>query len=76
MITLLGLEIAGVVLLFIYRERVDNFAKEVFDEVLKKYGAPNETKLTQNFDFVQYQVYKYLRFAVYKYIEFNNHLSD
>lgn len=56
MITLLGLEIAGVVLLFIYRERVDNFAKEVFDEVLKKYGAPNETKLTQNFDFVQYQL--------------------
>lgn len=56
MTTLLGLEIAGVVLLFIYRERVDNFAKEVFDEVLKKYGAPNETKLTQNFDFVQHQL--------------------
>ena len=66
MTTLLGLEIAGVVLLFIYRERVDNFAKEVFDEVLKKYGAANETKLTQNFDFVQHQVNKRFAFVSYK----------
>lgn len=56
MISLLGLEIAGVVLIFLYRERVDNYAKSVFDEVLQKYGNFNETKLTQNFDFLQHQV--------------------
>lgn len=56
MIALLGLEIAGVVLLFLYREQVDTFANATFDEALNKYGAANETKLTQNFDFFQYQV--------------------
>ena len=56
MIVLLGLEIAGVVLLFLYREQVDTFANSVFDEALGKYGLQNETKLTQNFDFFQHQV--------------------
>ena len=68
MTLLLGIEIAGVILLFIYREKVDIFAKEVFDEILKKYGNTNETKLTQNFDFVQHQVNKIL----IKSIKFKN----
>ncbi len=56
MIALLGLEIAGVVLLFLYHEQVDEFANAVFDDALNKYGTFNETKLTQNFDFFQHQV--------------------
>ena len=53
---LLGIEIAGVVLIFLYRQDLSIYVKDVFDEALKSYGQPNATRLTQNFDFVQWKL--------------------
>jgi len=53
---LLGAEIAGVVLLFMYRRVVNQYVNSLFDEVLEKYGRPGQTRLTQNFDYVQFKL--------------------
>lgn len=57
--TLLGslfcLEIAGIVLAFVYRDNVNGFVKNLFDDALRGYGTMNGTRLTQNFDFIQYK---------------------
>jgi hypothetical protein len=53
---LLGVEIAGVVLIFLYRADVNVYVKDLFDDVLKSYGQGNNTRLTQNFDYIQYKL--------------------
>lgn len=50
---LLGLEIAGVTLIFLYRDNATVYVRKFFDDTLKTYGQPNNTRMTQNFDFIQ-----------------------
>lgn len=50
---LLGLEIAGVVLILMYRQFVEKYVHQLFDDVLKTYGYENKTKLSVSFDYLQ-----------------------
>lgn len=50
---LLGLEVAGITLIFLYRDNANIYVRDVFNDLLKTYGQPNNTRMTQNFDFIQ-----------------------
>jgi hypothetical protein len=50
---LLGLEIAGITLLFMYHDNATSYIRQLFKETLSTYGQSNNTRITQNFDFIQ-----------------------
>jgi hypothetical protein len=51
--TLLSFEISGVVLIFLYRDNVNKYIKNLFEEVIDSYGKREMPSLTQNFDYLQ-----------------------
>ena len=53
---MLALEIAGVTVILLYRDSADEYAKSLFSDVLSRYGMYNESRMTQNFDFVQHKL--------------------
>ena len=53
MTILLGLEVAGITLLFLYRDNANVYIRDMFKDTLKTYGQSNNTRMTQNFDFIQ-----------------------
>lgn len=55
--SLLCLEIAGVVLTIVYQNTVRGYVKNLFTEVLESYGTMNETRMSQNFDYIQYKLH-------------------
>lgn len=54
--SLLALEVAGVVLAILYQQTVRGYVKNLFSDVLENYGTMNETRMTQNFDYIQYKL--------------------
>ncbi len=62
---LLALEIAGVVLVVVYQHTVKIYVKNLFTDILDNYGTMNETKMSQNFDYIQYKV----RFFIKNYCD-------
>jgi hypothetical protein len=54
--SLLALEVAGVVLAIVYQTTVKGYVKNLFSDVLENYGTMNETRMTQNFDYIQYKL--------------------
>jgi len=50
---LLACQIAGVVLTFMYRDNVNVYINEWFNDEMDLYGQSNNTQMTQNFDFIQ-----------------------
>lgn len=50
---LLGLEIAGITLLLMYHDNATSYINQLFKETLTSYGQSNNTRITQNFDFIQ-----------------------
>lgn len=54
--SLLALEVAGVVLAIMYQQTVRGYVKNMFSDVLDNYGTMNETRMTQNFDYIQYKL--------------------
>jgi hypothetical protein len=55
--TLLSLEISGVVLIFLYRDNVNKYVKNLFEDVLDSYGKKDMLSLTQNFDYLQHKLH-------------------
>lgn len=53
---LLSLEIAGVVFVVLYEQSVKGYVKDLFVDVLDNYGTQNETRMSQNFDYIQYKL--------------------
>ncbi len=65
---LVGLEISGVVLVIVYQHTVKVFVKDLFTGVLENYGTMNETRMSQNFDYIQYKV-RFFKKSFRKYIK-------
>jgi len=53
---LLCLEISGVVLVILYQHTVKTYVKSLFSDVLANYGNMNETRMSQNFDYIQHKL--------------------
>lgn len=54
--SLLCLEITGVVLVIVYQHHVKGYVKNLFTDVLNNYGTMNETRMSQNFDYIQFKL--------------------
>lgn len=50
------MEISGVVLVILYQHTVKSYVKNLFSDVLANYGNMNETRMSQNFDYIQHKL--------------------